>query len=451
MEIFIEEPETISDKLKIKSLIKSRLEYEIKLEKEFEKEMNTKIKICETMVENEELTIKLKNAKKEYKNKNYDKAIELYKPLHENHPENFNKWDSICYAWSLYYTHIKDSNGENLNEIVELITILTKQKDLSKKDEPCVYTISLMKVIEFFSENKNFDEVIYWTDKLDPNLLSDDSFTFTDNSGKERNLPSKKENWFVARSKAHFELEDFEDAIKISEKALENISKFRYDNDIWFKRRIALSNNRLGNHEIAVELLKEVLLVKKEWYIQKELADTYYNLNHIDESLKYAIDAALNFGEPDKKIKLYSLLESLLFEKGMESEAKLHAELVYQIRNKNQWHIDDKEIERLKKLDINTEKNIRPESLENILRRFWEDLKYKNQESYKGTIDKILPNRKAGFIKRNFSTDSYYFNFNSFKGNKKSIKEGLSVFFYLEESFDKKKNKKTFNAVNIIS
>jgi hypothetical protein len=60
-----------------------------------------------------------------------------------------------------------------------------------------------------------------------------------------------------------FTVPDFEEAIKISEEALENLSEFNYDNDIWFKRRIAVSNDELGNSELAIELIKRHFTNKK--------------------------------------------------------------------------------------------------------------------------------------------------------------------------------------------
>ena len=39
--------------------------------------------------------------------------------------------------------------------------------------------------------------------------------------------------------------------------------------------------------------------------------------------------------------------------------------------------------------------------------------------------------------------------FEVIQGGKSKVKEGDYVSFFLEESFDKKKNKKTLNAVNI--
>ncbi|MDR3292127.1 MAG: cold shock domain-containing protein [Methanobrevibacter sp.] len=131
-------------------------------------------------------------------------------------------------------------------------------------------------------------------------------------------------------------------------------------------------------------------------------------------------------------------------------ESKLHAELVYQIRKNNKWNIDEEEIERLKNLNIDTEKTLRSNDLEKILRKFWEELKFKNKKLYSGTVVKILPNGKAGFIKEQINNNSFYFRINSFKGNRNSLKEGLNVSFYLERGFDRKKNEKTLNAVNIL-
>lgn len=48
------------------------------------------------------------------------------------------------------------------------------------------------------------------------------------------------------------------------------------------------------------------------------------------------------------------------------------------------------------------------------------------------------------------SRESYYFSFQSVKGNKRHVEECKKVSFYLKEGFDKKKNEKKMNACEII-
>ncbi|MDR3292129.1 MAG: hypothetical protein LBT10_08295 [Methanobrevibacter sp.] len=148
-------------------------------------------------------------AKEEYKKKNYEKAVELYEQLYNDYPEDSDNWDSILYGWSLYYVYIKNIDNEKVEDVVELITNLTKQENKSTKDRACVFTLSVLKIIDYSFKSNNFEQTIYWTDKLNPNFLSNRNFKYTDNTGTKRKHPSDKEKWYVQRSKALYEHGDF--------------------------------------------------------------------------------------------------------------------------------------------------------------------------------------------------------------------------------------------------
>jgi len=67
-----------------------------------------------------------------------------------------------------------------------------------------------------------------------------------------------------------------------------------------------------------------------------------------------------------------------------------------------------------------------------------------------GKIKKILPDGKAGFIETE-DNKSYYFKTKDFVSKKDKLTIGQKVNFYLEDSFDVKKNQMTKCTVNIIA
>ena len=78
----------------------------------------------------------------------------------------------------------------------------------------------------------------------------------------------------------------------------------------------------------------------------------------------------------------------------------------------------------------------------------------------KTTISRAMLERDAGLTMSISATTrpmrpgevdgkDYYFKVFSFNGSKKKIKSGFEVDFFVQESFDKSKNKKSFQAVNI--
>ena len=110
----------------------------------------------------------------------------------------------------------------------------------------------------------------------------------------------------------------FQECYDVSKLALETFEKFHYSNDIWFARRIALSKKNLGNPEDAIKELQQILRKKKEWFIQKELAELYKEEGKNDKAFDLAIDAINNFGDLEFKIDLLYLLGELLKAKGID-------------------------------------------------------------------------------------------------------------------------------------
>lgn len=95
----------------------------------------------------------------------------------------------------------------------------------------------------------------------------------------------------------------------LSTEALLNLSEFTYDNDVWFKWRIAKSFNQLGEYDQSVDYLNDIKQFKNDWFIDNLMAENYFFKNDWDNALKYASSAALAKGDTDKKVNLYSLLK----------------------------------------------------------------------------------------------------------------------------------------------
>jgi predicted Zn-dependent protease/cold shock CspA family protein len=424
------------------------------------------------------------------KNKDYANAINSYKELCTNYRNDCTEWDgwgyafclkqvkeykkalNICrevyklnpnfehnknlYAWCIYYTEIgieKINNEDNFFKAGEAIIKLVKQEDKSVKLEkniPCLYSLSVFKILDYLNEKAIYNPkpILYWTEKLNPDFLENIPFQIIGNDGKQRELAPHKEKWYSLRSKALLENKQFGECIKLSEKAIMVFNKFHYDNDIWFKRNIAHSKAELGDYVTAIEELKLLLKRKNEWFIQKEIAELYIKQNDIDTAMNFAVDAALNFGDADKKMNLYTLLADLLATQNKIEEAKLHIELIYQIRNSNQWKIPSELLDRINKYQIDTNNLSDIKDITRKLKPIWEQLKFGTQELLKGIIKTIIAEGKAGFIETD-NKKFYFFSAKDFKGRRDLMQQGQKVTFFLEDGFDKKKNQPTKIAVNI--
>jgi len=99
-------------------------------------------------------------------------------------------------------------------------------------------------------------------------------------------------------------------------------------------------------------------------------------------------------------------------------------------------------------VNVDSSETIVKKELFGKLKIFWETSKYSSLPCINGVVKTILRNGKAGFITGDDKKD-YFFKVRGFKGDRKKLQEGLKVKFNLEDSFDRKKNKKTKAAINI--
>lgn len=270
---------------------------------------------------------------------------------------------------------------------------------------------------------------------------------------KKMELASDKENWFAAKSKALIKLRKFQECYDISKQALELFEKFHYSNDIWFARRIALSKKNMGNSIDAISELKEILKRKKEWFIQKELAELYKENGDIENAFQFAISAITNFGDLEYKVDLLFLLGELLKAKNENELAFKHFTLCKLLRISKEWKIPLKlnsELEHLSKENITIDKI---GEIKNELRNYWDKFKSNQKvnsqgdkhhsETLIGTIEKILNNNekgKDGFIKYD-QNKTIYFSISSNNEIINKIKAGLKVVFKIQSATCDKKEK----------
>ena len=382
-----------------------------------------------------EIRKNLSQAKKLYQSEKFKEALDIYEECYLENPEIFTRWNKIFYSWSLYRIYIKDPEDEDkLFESAKVVTELVKQEDLNKNDT-CPYTFSVFKVLDYLYSDNDYSNLIYWLDKINPELLDENQFKSND-----RVYRSRKEKYYDYSSKAYFECEEYEKCIGISKEALNTISVFTNSGDVWHRWRIAKSLKELLENRKALTYLEEVVKVKKDWFVQKEIAENYYILDEDEKALDYICEAVLSNDPINIKVNLYYLAYKILKENNPDLPLK-HAELFLAIKLDNESQIPD-DIEEL----LIDEDSLDKKELESEIRQYWLEYKFKDQQLQYGTITKIFEHGRSGFITSDDST-SFYFNVSDFKGDNLDV--GQYVSFFTEKSFDKSKNKESLRAVNI--
>ncbi|WP_458453097.1 tetratricopeptide repeat protein [Methanobrevibacter sp.] len=374
-------------------------------------------------------------AKSLYKDKKYDESLAIYEKYYSENPEVFKEWDRIFYSWALYQSYVKDSEDEDkLYETAELVTELVKQEDLNEK-RACPYTFTVFKVLDLLYSENDYFNLINWLDKINPELLDEKRF-----KSNERVYRSKKEKYYDYASKAYLECEDYEKCIEISKQALSNLKRFTNNSDVWYCWRIAKSYKELLQNNEALKYLDEVLKVKKDWFVYREIAENYHILGDDEKAEEYLCDAILANDPLTIRVNLFYLAYKTLKDSNPDLALR-HAELFYAIKLENDSQMPE-DIEELLIDEVTINKN----DLEREIKEYWLEYKFKDQELQYGTITKIFEHGKAGFITSD-NDESLYFNVSDYKGD--GIHEGGHVSFYTEKSFDKSKNRESIRAVNI--
>lgn len=312
-------------------------------------------------VENE-----LLKAQEYYKARKYCRTLEIYDDCYDTAIEDFTNWDRIYYAWSLYYSRIKNFDSySNLVKNAEKILFLVSQIDTSKEKFACPYTSTVFFMVRYYANKSNFPSVVEWGQKLDHKLLSKTPFTY-----KGRKFPSNRERWYSYLSKALLKIGEYEDSILISKDALNDLDSFHGDNDIWFKFRIAKAEKELFNFDTSIDYLKAIINFKREWYVEYEIADNYFLKSNYDEALRFSFKAALNKGSSIMKTKVFLLISDLLEMKKQYKKANDHLYLIYALKKEHSFSIDESMKEQLKQEDYDLE-NFNSKTIENELRDYW--------------------------------------------------------------------------------
>jgi len=301
--------------------------------------------------------------------------------------------------------------------------------------------------------NANWKFVVEFCDLVTPEVLKTECRTIeVTRKGvkKPMELASDQENWYAYKSKALMKLGKFQECYDISKIALDAFETFHYSNDVWFARRIALSKKNLGNSEDAIKELQLVLRRKKEWFIQKELAQLYKEGGNSESAFKLAIDAINNFGDLEYKVDLLFLIGELLKEKGQDDLAYKHFSLSRLIRMNEEWSTPSKLTAVLSQFGRENIPIEKMQTLKSELKNYWKSLNppehhhgQSTNQKCTGRIDKILHNDEKGtdgFIKYD-GNKSVYFRVNQDDEINSKISLGLNVEFKIVPATNDKKEK----------
>lgn len=343
--------------------------------------------------------------------------------------------------------------NELIERIEKIISILLKlNSDFSKT------VVSNLFAIVLKSEKKkpapNWKLVNDFCNQIDPTLLS----TVCEKKEVERKgrkveqeFASDFENWYAYKTKALMKMGEWQECFETSKDALEKIDNFHYSNDVWFSRRVALSKKNLGNAEDTIEELETILKKKREWFIQKELAELYFEKNDLDTAFKMAIDAINNFGPLEFKVDLLYLIGKIINKQGESDLAFKHFSLSKLVRQVEEWKVPQKVYDELNHFEQSEIPLSELKNLKSELEKYWNgfnknDNRHKmpkhssNSGNLQGEIIKLLHDNergKDGFIKS--GDKEFYFSASPSWNLTPDLTVGQKVSFKILPAIDGKK------------
>lgn len=367
-----------------------------------------------------------------------DEALKTYYEIWLHYPAEFNEWDatftlkamrkskspnlnwarelankyktesvSNIYGWLIFDKCVKGKNRIEIltnEKFIQELPTISPQKDLRAEEKfPCPTIISIYKLCDAHAENlfnaKRINEILL---TLDYNIMSDKFKTVETQKQGELELPSDLEKYFALKTKALLKLRDYQSCIEYCKKGLKALHKFHFNNELWFKMRIAISEEGLGNHEKSEELFRVLIESKAgndKWFLYRDISEVYFEQQDYEKAWKYSVNAAFYGNEPHFLIGLYLLQARILFKLKRPAEGKLLAELIAAILKEQEWN-DKAEYSKLFSYYQINRTTLR--SVNEIIKEtriFWQKERYGDKPIIKGKIISIHKNGKTGSIK----------------------------------------------------
>ncbi|MBP2641115.1 MAG: repeat-containing protein [Firmicutes bacterium] len=371
-------------------------------------------------------------------------AVAFFESFEKN--KDMDQYVRNEFAWSLYDVHIKSSEKVS-NSILSAATKIINICEQGKYSPYSKAVLQIMKLL-ITQPSGNFKQALEWADRLNIDLLNKEAYFWKAEDGTSKTVGSELERYYSMIVKCLYELEQYQSCCNQISEAFSVITDFHNDRDFWLRWYRAKTLHGLNRFDEAIEILNQLLLIKKDWFIYKEIAEILFQQQQFEQSLLYCASGALAFGEPDKKIHMYELMIKILLKIEEKEAAIRHAKLVCIIYRDSGRVIKPELISLIETAGDSLDEASSLASMIRELKPLWSDYIYPKENCKYGKVIKLIAEGRKGFICQD-NGESFYFNVSSIVSDRNKIKEGVKVSFYLEPGFDRKKNIPVMNAVHI--
>ena len=374
----------------------------------------------------------------------YDKAIPFADELLVKYPTF--EWCKKEFIWT--YVNGKLDRLKDDEPIENILDIA--QKMMSFNPDGLAAKKVVFKVLKAAKTSGKWEIVDEWIVKLNPDSLS--TSPMTNSLGREG--WSDQSLWYNYRIRSLIEKGEINDALVVIDQIRDRFPK----QNKFFLRLKALAYYKQDNLPEAEKIYQNLCdTPKPDWWMLHEYAKVKRDKGLQDEALKLMYRAINNQPKLEATVTLLVDIGNLCRELGKNEEARAHLSLCKYVRDEKQWSIPDtinRTIEQLNRIIGNSNE---PSSLKEALsfcRNEWKIVlgetyllpkKQKPRREISGTIILGKADRPFCFIKGK-ENESFF----CYKSDlPQEIKDGDRVLFNAVPSFDKKKNKESWKAVDI--
>jgi tetratricopeptide (TPR) repeat protein len=357
------------------------------------------------------------------------------------------RYGKAIYAWILYDLYIRHAETPNQTLVKAADAIVSLTNDEQAYEATSAFVITVLGMAKLWAAYPRDLRVLEWLDKLDVDRLSTDPGKGTDQRGQERELTSRKEQYYSLKTHSLERLERWQECLEAATRALTDCGALHHDNDVWFARRIALAKQKLGHPEEAVTELERLVDRKQTGFLHTDVAAAAWDAGDKDRTFKHALQSLRAEQEIGFKLEAARLMAEVLWQRGQVEEAREHIRLCVAVRAEKGW----KPADDLSSLASKWEVNGKQENAATLLQRLrllWDRWSEEISPRMSGVITRILPNGHAGFIRGNNNVD-FYFDSREWKERKLKPAAGNRVTFGTKPGFDRKRQRQTTVACDV--
>ena len=368
----------------------------------------------------------------------FENALALVDEIKSKYP-NFN-WVSIECIWTLIQGRLN-----KLEENVDTLTVVNiAEQILLLKPEFIALKATVFKVIKTAKKNRDWEILLEWLHKIDPEKLQDDNELKKDWSDKEI--------WYYYKVVGLLKIGFVTEAVNvIDEKSPLFPSKLKFFERA--KAMIQVAQNDFSEGEKTYAQL--VTSRNTDWWLLREYAVILLKNGKDGEAIKLFCKAALSPSPLPNKVTLLRNIGEFALTNGKLEDALAHYKLVEKIRLEQDWGVSNALSATIEDLSSKTSLNYDELSVPELLKKcknYWngnmdEGDRLPEVGKTKGLKGKVkLGDQAKPFCFIDTKDTSY---FCSKVDLPNGVNDGQFVQFDLKESFDKKKNKKSWKAIRI--